>query len=187
MLDDTVKKETQPQPEAQIVAIYLRNVSLETASSPLLLREGIKPEIKLELRVQINSLKDEQEEVVLDLSITARDGSSLLYLLKLQQAGTVTLKHFEDDQKAFFLNTACPQMLFPYVAQIASTLVAQAGFPPLYLAPIDFVGLYRQQTQQQTQTAQKTESPAAPRVPTNNKWANLRESESSESSSSIIN
>ena len=174
MSENTAKKGAQP--EAHIVAVYLRNVSLETASSPLLsAREGLKPEIKLELRVQINPLKEEQEEVVLDFSITGRDGSSFLYLLKLQQAGTMVLKNFEDHQKTFFLNTTCPQMLYPYAAQMANTLITQAGFPPLYLTPIDFVNLYTQQQAQQ-QGAQKPESPISKTVE-NNKWANLTGSE----------
>ena len=168
MSENTTPNENQP--EARVAGIYLRNVSLETANSPLLLREGLKPEIKLELRVQINPM-NEQEEVVLDLSITGRDGSSLLYLLKLQQAASVILKNFDENQKAFFLNTACPQMLYPYAAQVASTLIVQAGFPPLYLTPIDFVNLYTQQ-----QAAQKTDS-----TPTNtveeSKWKTLTQNE----------
>ena len=163
--------EEKAQAEIRLVGIYLRNVSLETGHSPLSLSEGTKPEIRLELRVQINSL-GEQDEVVLDFNITGRDtGGRLLYLMKLQQVGCFVIKGAEVDKKAFFLNTTCPQMLYPYASHVASTLVTQAGFPALYLTPIDFVSLYVQQ-----QTAQKTESDSMPSealADKQNNWASV--------------
>ena len=171
-MSETIVKE-KAQAEIRLVGIYLRNASLEAAHSPFALPEGTQPEIRLELRVQINAL-GEQDEVVLDLNITARDaGGRLLYFVKLQQVGCFVVKGAEAEQKGFFLNTACPQMLYPYASHMASTLVAQAGFPALYLTPMDFVSLYAQQ-----QTAQKTETdPSLPDTAVNaqNKWANLPE------------
>ena len=169
-MSETMTKEKSPA-EIRLVGIYLRNVSLETGHSPLSLLEGTKPEIRLELRVQINSVS-EQEEVVLNFNITGRDtGGRLLYFVKLQQVGCFVVKGAEAEQNAFFLNTACPQMLYPYASHIASTLVTHAGFPALYLIPIDFVSLYAQQ-----QTAQKTENTSMPSdtvVNPQNKWASL--------------
>ena len=157
--------------EIRLLGISLRNVSLETGHSPFSLPEGTKPEIKLELRVQISAL-GEQDEVALDFNITGRDSAGrLLYLIKLQQVGSVIIKGAEAEQKAFFLNTACPQMLYPYASHIASTLVTQAGFPALYLTPIDFVSLYAQQ--QAAQKAEKNPLTAEAPLNTQNKWASL--------------
>ena len=171
-MSETLTKEKSPA-EIRLVGIYLRNVSLETGHSPLSLPEGTKPEMRFELRVQINSAS-EQDEVVLDFNITGRDmGGRLLYFVKLQQVGCFVVKGAEAEQKAFFLNTVCPQTLYPYASHIASTLVTQAGFPVLHLTPIDFVSLYAQQ-----QTAQKTDSVPTPSdTPLNpqNKWASLGE------------
>lgn len=174
MMLEAMPKENA-QAEIRLMGIYLRNVSLETGHSPLSLPEGTKPEMRLELRVQINNL-DDQDEVVLDFNITGRDtGGRLLYFVKLQQVGCFIVKGAEVEQKAFFLNTACPQMLYPYASHVASTLVTQAGFPALYLTPIDFVSLYAQQ-----QTAQKTESHSMPSeapVDNQNKWASVGEAQ----------
>jgi preprotein translocase subunit SecB len=38
----------------------------------------------------------------------------------------------------------CPRLLFPFARQIVAEAVRNGGFPPLYIDPIDFVGLYRQ-------------------------------------------
>ncbi len=173
-MSETLTKEKN-QTEIRLAGIYLRNLSLETGHSPISLPEGTKPEMRLELRVQIHSI-GEQDEVVLDFNVTGRDtGGRLLYFIKLQQVGCFVVKGAEAEQKTFFLNTACPQMLYPYASHIASTLVTQAGFPALYLTPIDFVSLYAQQ-----QTAQKTESDSMSSetsVNKQNKWASVGETQ----------
>jgi preprotein translocase subunit SecB len=45
----------------------------------------------------------------------------------------------------------CPRLLFPFARQIIADAVRNGGFPPLYIDPIDFVGLYRQRAAE-TQT-----------------------------------
>jgi preprotein translocase subunit SecB len=40
------------------------------------------------------------------------------------------------------LGTYCPNVLFPYARQAISELISQGGFPPFYLQPINFEGLY---------------------------------------------
>ena len=121
MSENMMKEKSQV--EARIMGIYLRNVSLETGISLFSLAEETKPEIKFELRVQTHT-RGEQDEVVLDLNVTGRDPSErLLYLLKLQQAVCVVMQEVDAEKKDFFLNTACPQILYPYVSQVASTLI----------------------------------------------------------------
>jgi preprotein translocase subunit SecB len=169
-------KQPGDQPEVRVIGIYLRNVSLETCSSPSLLREGINPEMKLELKVQINPL-GENDEVTLDMTITVRDKSNLLYLFKIQQTGCFALKHFETDQKQLFLNTICPNMLYPYAIHMVNTLVVQASFPPLHLTPIDFGYLFRQQQQaMQIKTEHPPEVPQTKTHTNQNKSAHIMES-----------
>ena len=38
----------------------------------------------------------------------------------------------------------CPRLLFPFARQIVADSVRNGGFPPLFIDPIDFAGLYRQ-------------------------------------------
>jgi preprotein translocase subunit SecB len=46
------------------------------------------------------------------------------------------------------VNTLCPNTLFPYARNAISNLVADGGFPPLTLQPINFEQLYAQRMQQ---------------------------------------
>jgi preprotein translocase subunit SecB len=46
------------------------------------------------------------------------------------------------------MNTMCPNTLFPYARQLISTLVAEGGFPPLVLQPVNFEQMYAQRMQE---------------------------------------
>ena len=56
------------------------------------------------------------------------------------------------------LATACPNILFPYARETVSDVVARGGFPPVYLAPVNFDAIYMQRVQQaQAEAAPKIE------------------------------
>lgn len=46
------------------------------------------------------------------------------------------------------LGTQCPAILFPYVRTLVSDLIQAGGFPPFYLQPINFEGLYAETLRQ---------------------------------------
>ena len=52
----------------------------------------------------------------------------------------------------------CPRLLFPFGRQIIADAVRQGGFPPLFIDPIDFAGLYRQRAAEMA-AAQGQQSP----------------------------
>jgi preprotein translocase subunit SecB len=45
------------------------------------------------------------------------------------------------------MNILCPSTLFPYARRAISDLVADGGFPPLTLQPVNFDQLYAQRMQ----------------------------------------
>jgi len=49
------------------------------------------------------------------------------------------------------LGVACPTILFPYLRETISDLIARGGFPPVLLSPISFEALYVQRLQQRQQ------------------------------------
>ncbi|MEQ3635462.1 MAG: protein-export chaperone SecB, partial [Thalassolituus sp.] len=46
-----------------------------------------------------------------------------------------------------------PNLLFPYVREVVSDLVAKGSFPQMVLQPINFDALYQQQREQQQENA----------------------------------
>jgi preprotein translocase subunit SecB len=50
----------------------------------------------------------------------------------------------------------CPNILFPYLRETVSEAVSRAGFPALYMQPVNFEAMYLQQrAQQQAQQGQQ--------------------------------
>jgi len=47
------------------------------------------------------------------------------------------------------LGAFCPNVLFPYVREIISETAVRAGFPPLYLSPVNFDAIYAEQLRKQ--------------------------------------
>jgi preprotein translocase subunit SecB len=60
----------------------------------------------------------------------------------------------------------CPRLLFPFARQIVAEAVRNGGFPPLYIDPIDFVGLYRQKAEAEASTGAAA-APATANQPVN--------------------
>jgi preprotein translocase subunit SecB len=61
------------------------------------------------------------------------------------------------------LGTQCPNILFPYVRSLVSELIQAGGFPPFFLQPINFEGLYAEtlrQRQEQGETSLADSEPA---------------------------
>ena len=80
-------------------------------------------------------------------SVNSNDKSTM-FLCELDYAGVFQIEGVPEDQLHPFLMIECPRMLFPFARQIVSETVANGGFPPLMLDPIDFTALYRQRLAQ---------------------------------------
>ena len=91
----------------------------------------------------------DNHEVVLQITVTAKSKDKTLFLVEVKQAGLFTLKGFTEEQNHQVMSITCPTILFPYAREAVSDLVGRAGFPPLYLAPVNFEALYAQQMQEQ--------------------------------------
>ena len=68
-----------------------------------------------------------------------------LFMLELIYAGTVTLGDLPQEATGPMLYIETPRLLFPFARAIVANATREAGFPPLNIAPVDFVALYRQQ------------------------------------------
>jgi len=136
-------------PEFSIQQIYLKDASLESPRSPQIFQEEWKPELNLQFSMNTNKLADSQYESILQITATASVQGKTIFLIEIKQAGFFTLKGFTDEQIQQTLSITCPTILFPYAREAISNLVTKAGFPSLYLSPVNFEALYTQQAQAQ--------------------------------------
>jgi preprotein translocase subunit SecB len=135
-------------PHFGIVRVYLKDVSFETPNSPEVFRQDFKPDVNLQLNTSVNKLEDSLYEVVLNVTVTSKQGDKTGFLVEVQQAGIFELKGYDEAQKGSVLGAYCPNTLYPFAREAVSDLVVKGGFPQLLLSPINFDALYTQKMTQ---------------------------------------
>lgn len=150
------------QAQFTIQKIYVKDVSFEVPNSPHVFNEQGQPNLELNLNQKVARIAEGLFEVALGITLTCKVEDKTIYLAEVEQAGLFGLTGFDERTLDMMLGTYCPNVLFPYVRQTISELVVQGGFPPFYLQPINFEGLYaeglrRRAEQAQAQAAQLPE------------------------------
>ena len=157
MSDETTNGAVAPAeaagPAFTVEKIYVKDVSFEVPGSPAIYGESTQPELNLNLNQRVQRLNENAFEVVLGVTLTCKTGEKVAYVAEVQQAGVFGLVGLEPQAVDGLLGTQCPNILFPYVRQLLSDLIQAGGFPPFFLQPINFDGLYaetlRQRAEQQ--------------------------------------
>lgn len=154
--------EAGAQQQFSIQRIYTKDVSFESPATPNVFRTQWQPAINVDLNTRSSKIDDENNyEVVVTLTITAKIEDETAFLVEVQQAGIFFITGVEGEAMRQLLAIMAPNILFPYAREAIDALVVKGGFPPLSLAPVNFEGLYRQAVaQQQAQQAQAAEEPA---------------------------
>jgi preprotein translocase subunit SecB len=145
----------QAQPQFIIQKIYTKDVSFETPNSPEVFREEWKPELDLQLTNEYKQLDDNNHDVTLVATVTAKLGDKTAFLIEVKQAGVFSLVGYGKDEMGPLIGNHCPNILFPYVREVISDLVLKGGFPQLVLAPVNFDALYMNQIEQAKQAAEQ--------------------------------
>jgi len=137
-------------PMLNALAQYLKDFSFENPNAPRSLGPQEKqPNIGIQVNVKFKQLAPSDYEVSLTLDAKAgEEGQNLLFKLDLEYAGIFRLTNIPQEQVHPILMIECPRLLFPFARQIVSDATRDGGFPPLFIDPIDFVGLYQQQAAQ---------------------------------------
>lgn len=125
--------------------IYLKDASFESPGSPNSFRVEWKPRINLELNTKHAKLEDKLWEVVLNLTVTAKDEQEeTMYLVEVQQSGIFHIDGLEPEAMSHTLGSFCPSVLFPYAREAIDALVVKGSFPALMLSPVNFDAIYEQ-------------------------------------------
>jgi preprotein translocase subunit SecB len=93
-------------------------------------------------------------EVVLSLTVTAKNGDETAFLCEVQQAGIFAINGLTEQQLAHSLGAYCPNILFPYAREAVGSLVGRGTFPQLNLAPVNFDALFAQYVNQRQTDAE---------------------------------
>jgi preprotein translocase subunit SecB len=133
------------QPEFAIQRLYVKDLSLETPNCPQIFLEPWEPEMHMDIATDSSLvLEKEVREVVLKITLTVKLKTRVAFLVEVKQAGIFALKGFAEDQLSHMLGSFCPSLLYPYAREVVTSVVMRAGFPQLYLAPVNFDALFAQ-------------------------------------------
>ena len=141
-------EDTSPQLNALVQ--FTKDLSFENPHAPRSLGpQDRAPNISIQVNVNAKQLSETDYEVNLVLEGAAGEGADTLFKFELDYAGVFRIRNIPADQLHPVVMIECPRLLFPFARQIVADAVRNGGFPPLYIDPIDFHGLYRQKIESQ--------------------------------------
>ena len=133
------------RPQLGIRTQYVKDLSFENPSAPNRPAEAERsPDITVNVQVEVRRLEETTFEVILQVTANARHKEQPVFLVELTYAGVFTLIGIPQEALEPALLVECPRMLFPFARRIVADVTRDGGFPPLLLAPIDFLALYRE-------------------------------------------
>ena len=129
-----------------INAQFLKDLSFENPKAPDSLRNvKSNPSFKIDADVKSKELKEHGEnifEVELSIKCETKSEETTLFLVEGVYNGIFTIENASEEILDKILLIECPKFLFPFLRSIIANCTREAGFPPLMIAPLDFIGMY---------------------------------------------
>lgn len=139
---------SEQQAVFSIQKVYLKGLSLEIPNAPQVFNELDSPVIDINLHNEARPLENGHFEVVLTVTVTAKQQDKTVFLVEVAHAGIFLIQGVQQQEFDGMVNIACPGTLLPYVRETVSTVLARAGFPPVLLPHVGFETLYQQRVQE---------------------------------------
>jgi preprotein translocase subunit SecB len=130
-----------PSTTLALQGVYLKDCSFESPNGPRGNTEW-NPQISLDLNTAVQPIAGDLREVVLTITVSAKQADQTLFLVEVKQAGAFVMQNLSEEEYRRAIGSICPNVLFPYARAVVSQLVSQGGFPQLLLPPVNFDALY---------------------------------------------
>lgn len=148
----TDEKTAEDEKRLSIAKIYIKDFSFESPQAPKIFKAGEwSPQTNLNLRSSHSALDDNLHEVVLTITVDAKEGDNTIFLVELHQAGLFDVTGYEQEELGAIVGSFCPNILFPYARESIAGIIQKGGFPEFVLQPINFDALYLQSQQQKVE------------------------------------
>jgi len=135
-------------PQLALQAVYLKDCSYEAPNGPRV--EGDwNPQVNLDLHTGVTPLTSEVREILLTVTVSAKQNGATAFLVEVKQAGVFLMRNLSEEDARRAVATIFTTVLFPYARAAVSQLVSQGGFPQFLLPPVNFDALYTRADQQQ--------------------------------------
>lgn len=155
-----MSEEQNQQPVFQIQRVYLKDLSLEQPNSPSIFLEQDAPAIEVAVDVGAEPLADGIFESTVTITVTAKVGDKVAFLVEGKQAGIFEARNIPPEQLDPLLGIGCPNIVYPYLRANIADVITRAGFPPVHLAEINFEVFYQQRLQALAQQQEEQQNAA---------------------------
>lgn len=128
-----------------IQKIYVKDFSFESPNTPhIFAQQDWAPKTDLNLRSSHSVGTENNHEIVLSITIEAKEDDKTVFLVELQQAGLFNITGYTEEEFKVIVGSFCPNILFPYAREAIAGIISKGGFPEFVLQPINFDALYAQ-------------------------------------------
>jgi preprotein translocase subunit SecB len=135
-------------PQVSLQTVYLKDCSYESPNGPRLpTNQAWEPKFQLNMNTSAEELSPETREVLLTITVEAKQGDATLYLVEVKQAGVFTITGTTTEDLKRLVGSFCPSVLFPYAREVISDLIVKGGFPNFLLPLVNFDALFAQAQQ----------------------------------------
>ncbi|MEE8544083.1 MAG: protein-export chaperone SecB [Gammaproteobacteria bacterium] len=82
-------EENQPNPEKQLLLqkIYIKDFSFESPRAPEIFGTNVSPKTQISIKSTAKELTPDTQEVILTLTLEAKDQDKTLFMVEIEQAG----------------------------------------------------------------------------------------------------
>lgn len=147
MAEKNESAETQLRPEFRMQKMYIKDLSFENPYAPEVFITPQQSEPKVELNLNMNNKKidDDHWEVSLQINakVISQDDEKAMFVLEIEHAAVFLLRNIPSEHLEMVLKVDCPTLLFPFTRQIVSQVSIDGGFSPFLMEPINFMGLFQ--------------------------------------------
>lgn len=141
----------QQQASMAVQHVFLKDASFEAPGALGMDGAEGQPDMNLNLAQRVNNLDDNRYEVVLTVTVTAKQGDKTAFIAEVHYGGVFQIVGFSEQQLPYVINVLCPNVLFPYARTQVGQMIAAGGFVAPPLQPINFEQIYAQRVQQAQQ------------------------------------
>jgi len=147
MAEKNGNAEASARPEFRMQKMYIKDLYFENPYAPEVFITPQKSEPKVELNLNLNNKKvdDDHWEVTLQITakVVSKDEDKAMFILEVEHAAVFLLKNIPAEHLDMVLKVDCPTLLFPFTRQIVSQVSVDGGFSPFLMEPINFMALFQ--------------------------------------------
>src|ERR1700736_5790218 len=101
--------------QVSLQSVYLKDCSYESPNGPRLPNnQGWEPKFQLNMNTTAEELGPDVREVLLTITLEAKQGDATLYLVEVKQAGVFSIAGASVVYLKRLIGRFCPRVLFPY-------------------------------------------------------------------------